>query len=247
VAFVRFIPLAMAITLSSPVLAQSENPILAEARAADAMLIEAQSSGDLKAMAEMIADDYVYIDVGGSRIDKAKILSRREGDHLSLSNIVDSEEEAVILSPVTVLLRGKSEGTAYYFGGLPRTGATRWSAIWRKDPDGRWRVVAEQTTVVQQKQVDPPTVKLSAAEIAAHAGRWQLATEKPMDMVLKADETGLKASIAGQFDDMLFRPSASGRYFNSDRPFELRFSPDGRTLTFVSWGSETAGRRVDGD
>lgn len=239
----RFLPL-IALTLAAPLYAEADNPVLGEAQAADAAMMAAQSRGDLKAMAEMIADDYAYIDVSGNRVGKAKLLSRREGDHLSLSEMTDSEDEAIMLSPVTVLLRGKSEGTAYYFGGLPRKGATRWSAIWRKDADGRWRVVAEQTTVIQQPQVDPPVVVRPADEVARHAGTWRLSTRKPMDMTLKAEGGGLKASIAGQFEGMVFMPSGPGVYFNSLRPFELRFAPDGKSMTFRSWGSETPGARI---
>lgn len=233
-----------ALFIAAPVHAQTENPILAEAKAADAAYMAATSSGDLKTMADFIAEDYAYIDVNGDRIDKAKLFSRREGDHLSMSEMVDSENEAVVLSPVTVLLRGKTSGTAYYFGGLPRPGTTRWSAIWRKDADGKWRVVAEQTTVVPEPHKYPKPVSLPPAEVAGHAGRWRLATKTPMDMTLKAENGALKASIAGQFTDMLFQPSAPGVYFNTLRPFELRFAPDGKAMAFVTWGSETAGSRI---
>lgn len=236
--------ICLALVAAAPLHAQTENPILAEAQAADVAYMAATSSGDLKAMADFIAEDYAYIDVNGDRIGKAKLFSRREGDKLSLSEIVDSENEAVVLSPVTVLLRGKSSGTAYYFGGLPRPGTTRWSAIWRKDADGKWRVVAEQTTVVSEPHKYPKAVALAASEVADHAGTWRLATQKPMDMKLKAEGGTLKASVADQFTDMLFQPSAPGVYFNTLRPFELRFSPDGKTMTFVSWGTQTTGTRI---
>ena len=229
---------------TTPLHAQSENPILAEAQAADAAYMAATSGGDLRTMADFIAEDYAYIDVNGDRIDKAKLFSRREGDKLSMSEMVDSENEAIVLSPVTVLLRGKTSGTAYYFGGLPRAGTTRWSAIWRKDADGKWRVVAEQTTVVSEPHKYPKALKLAASEVAKHAGIWRLATQKPMDMTLKAEGGLLKASISDQFSDMLFEPSASGVYFNTLRPFELRFTPDGKTMTFITWGSETLGTRI---
>lgn len=234
----------LALLVSTPLHAQTENPILAEAQAADAAYMAATSSGNLKAMTDFVAEDYAYIDVNGDRIDKAKLFSRRQGDHLSMSEMVDSENEAVVLSPVTVLLRGKTSGTAYYFGGLPRPGTTRWSAIWRKDADGKWRVVAEQTTVVSEPHKYPKAVTLAASEVAVHAGTWRLATRKPMDMTLKAEGSALKASIAGQFADMLFQPSGPGVYFNTLRPFELRFAADGKTMTFVTWGSETAGARI---
>lgn len=240
---IRFLPLIV-LTSATPLHAQAENPILAEARAADAAMMAAQSRGDLKTMADMIADDYAYIDVSGNRVGKAKLLSRREGDHLSLTEMNDSEDEAIVLSPVTVLLRGKSAGTAYYFGGLPRPGATRWSAIWRKDADGKWRVVAEQTTVIQQPHVYPPVAAQPPAEVARHAGTWRLATRKPMDMTLREEGGGLKASIAGQFSDMVFMPSAPGVYFNTLRPFELHFAPDGKSMAFKSWDGETAGTRI---
>lgn len=233
-----------ALLISTPLHAQTGNPILAEAQAADAAYMAATSSGDLKTMAEFIAEDYAYIDVNGDRVDKAKLFSRREGDKLSMSEMVDSENEAVVLSPVTVLLRGKTSGTAYYFGGLPRPGTTRWSAIWRKDADGKWRVVAEQTTVVSEPHRYPNAVALAASEVATHAGTWRLATQNPMDMTLKAEGSTLKASIAGQFADMLFQPSAPGVYFNTLRPFELRFAADGKSMTLVTWGSETAGIRI---
>lgn len=65
-----------------------------------------------------------------------------------------------------------------------------------------------------------------------------------MDMTLNAEGGSLKASIEGQFTDILFEPSAPGVYFNTLRHFELRFASDGKSMTFVTWGSETAGTRT---
>ncbi len=227
-----------------PAALPADTSILAEAKAADAALIAAQSRNDLKAMAEMIADDYAYIDVTGNRVGKAQLLSRREGDKLSLSEMVDSEEEAIVLSPATVLLRGKSAGTALYFGGLPRKGATRWSAIWRKDGDGRWRVVAEQTTVIDEGGPKKARATLKPADVAPHAGRWTLATRTPMAMTLVAEGDTLKASIPGQFTDMIFLPESPGVFFNTLRPFELHFAKNGKSLKMITWGETTPGTRI---
>ena len=239
--------LALALLLCAtalPATSPADTAIIAEAKAADAALIAAQSRNDLKAMAEMIADDYAYIDVSGNRVGKAKLLSRREGDKLSLSEMIDSEEEAIVLSPVTVLLRGKSAGTALYFGGLPRKGATRWSAIWRKESDGRWRVVAEQTTVIDEGGPKKVRTTLNPADVAAHAGSWTLATRTPMTMVLVAEGDTLKASIAGQFTDMIFLPESPGVFFNTLRPFALHFATDGKSLNLITWSETTAGTRA---
>jgi ketosteroid isomerase-like protein len=233
-----------ALAAAGPAIAETESSVLAEAKAADAAYMAATSNGEHAVMADFIAEDYVYIDVEGNRIDKSKLFSRRAGDQLSMAEMVDSENEAIVLSPVTVLLRGKTTGTAYYFGGLPRSGSTRWSAIWRKDADGKWRVVAEQTTVVSEPPKYPAAISMPSEAIAIYAGTWRLATRTPMDLTLKADAGALKASIAGQFDDMLFQPSAPGIFFNTLRPFELRFAPNGTTMTFVSWGIETTATRI---
>ena len=65
-----------------------------------------------------------------------------------------------------------------------------------------------------------------------------------MDLILTAEDGTLIGTLAGQPARFTFRPASGTHFFADERPFELRFTPDGQSLSFVTWGTPIAATRV---
>ncbi len=86
---------------------------------------------------------------------------------------------------------------------------------------------------------------LTPEQAARWAGSWRLADAGRQTLVLTAEGDELRAALPGQFEAMRFQPESASTFFSTEPPWELRFGADGRTLTLVTWGEETAGVRAD--
>jgi uncharacterized protein (TIGR02246 family) len=239
-------PLACLLTAcaSSPAMPDAAT-VIAEAEAADLAAMRAQHAGDLEAFASYLAEDYAYIDLSGNRIGKAQMLARRAEDKRAVIAETSSEDESIVLAPNVVMFRGRTDVVASYYGGLPRPGSHRYSVIWRKEADGRWRMVAAQTTDRIRREY-PVKVRVAVEDgaLQQYAGTYTLATATPLRLVLKVEQGRLLATIPDQFTDMEFDPESATKFFATARPFELVFADGGRSLTLVTFGAETAGQRT---
>lgn len=225
--------------------AESPDAAIAEVQARDAELSAAHGRGDMATYLQGLSQRYVYIDVGGRRVTAMTLASRRANDQLRQVASESSEDEAVRLADNVVLLRGLERASFTYFGGLPRQGSSRWSALWVREEDGQWRLVAETATPVTSDGGLPFTrVPQPMASMRAHQGRWTLALPTPMDMELTAERGQLVATLVGQSTRFVFEPASASHYFALERPFELRFSRDGKTLELVTWGVSTRAIRT---
>lgn len=219
--------------------------MIAEAEVADLAAMRAQNSGDLEAFANYLSEDYAYLDLSGNRVGKAAMLARRAEDKRTVLSETSSEDESIVLGPGVVMFRGRTDAVTSYYGGLPRPGSTRYSVIWRKEADGQWRMVAAQTTDrIRREYPLKVRAEVPAAALGRYEGAFELATGEPLTLVLEAGEGRLLATIEGQFEDMEFFPESENRFFATTRPFELVIAEDGRSLTLVTFGAETAGVRV---
>jgi len=241
------LPLAFGL-LVVPALALSAevvDPVIAEVQARDAELSAAHGHGDMATYLKGLSPRYVYIDVNGARVTADKLASRRGNDRLRQVASETAEEEAVRVSDSVVLLRGLEHGSFTYFGGLPRKGSTRWTALWAREDDGQWRLVTETATPVRSDAGLPFTeVRQAVSSVRARQGEWTLALPEPLVLSLSAENGRLIGTIAGQTMRVTFAPASATHYYALERPFELRFGRDGQSLTLVTWGMETAARRA---
>ena len=238
-------PMPLMVALMATAAPATEDPVLAEVRARDAEIAEAHGRGDLVAYRAGLSSRYAYIDVGGKRVTADLLQKRRENDERRVVSSTTTEEEAIRLSETVVLLRGLETGTATYYGGLPRIGASRWSALWVREDDGVWRVVAETATPVRESESLPFVhAPQSSKTLDALAGRWTLALQPPMHLTLSAEDGKLIGSLDGKRVRFNFLPASATHFFADDRPFELRFTADGRSLDLVTWGTVTKATRV---
>lgn len=225
--------------------AQAEDPVIAQVLQRDDELSAAHGRGDMATYRAGLSEHYAYIDIGGMRVTADMLEDRREHDLRRLVSSETSEQEAIRLTEDTVLLRGVEHSVSSYFGGLPRTGASRWTALWVREQDGVWRLTAETATPMQTS----PTLSFlpapqSEATLQALAGRWMLQLKPPMDLTLTVENGKLVGKLAGQEARFVFAPASATHYFAEERPFELRFAPDGKSLSLVTWGTPTAATRT---
>lgn len=236
----------LAVTMMTPTLAAEPfDPVLAEVRARDAELSAAHGRGDMATYIQGLSEKYVYIDVGGRRVTADKLTTRRSNDQLRQVASEVVEEESVRISDGVVLLRGLERGSFTYFGGLPRQTVTRWSALWAREADGKWRLVAETATPVTSDTGLPFTpAKQSATALRSHQGVWSLILPQELVLRLVADHERLIGTLDGQSIQLTFVPASPTHYFALERPFELRFEDDRDRLTLTTWGIPTVAQRV---
>jgi len=237
--------LIVALLFGASVAAETNDPVLAEVKTRDAELAAAHGRGDMATYRAGLSERYVYIDIAGKRVTVDTLAGRREDDLRRLVSSAESEEEAVRLADSVVLLRGLSHSVAAYYGGLPRVSTTRWSSLWVREGDGVWRLTADTATPVKSgKELPFVHVPQPDATLDHLIGRWTLSLEPSMDLLLTADDGNLIGTLAGQPARFTFRPASGTHFFADERPFELRFTPDGQSLSFVTWGTPIAATRV---
>jgi ketosteroid isomerase-like protein len=242
----RFFLLVSIATSGSLLAAESStDAVLAEVAARDAELAAAHGRGDMAAYRAGLSKDYAYIDIGGQRVDADKLQARRTRDQRRVVSSEGSEEEAVRVSENVVLLRGLERTRSTYYGGLPREGASRWSALWVREADGVWRLAAETATPVRDADaVSFVPVPQPAEVLARRAGRWRLALPTPMELVLEVQEDHLVGRLVGQDVRWTFRPISNAHFMAKENPFELRYTGDD-AMELVTWGTPTRAVRID--
>lgn len=225
--------------------AESDDPVIAQVMERDDELAAAHGRGDMVTYRAGLSKHYVYVDIGGMRVTADMLEQRREDDLRRLVSSETREQEAIRLTDDTVLLRGVEDSVSSYFGGLPRSGVSRWTALWVREQDGVWRLAAETATPVQtSRALSFLPAPQTDATLQALAGRWTLQLQPAMELVLSPENGKLVATLVGQQARFVFAPASAIHFFSEERPFELRFSPDGKALTLVTWGTPTAATRA---
>lgn len=225
-----------------------DDPVIAEVMARDAEIAAAHGRGDLSSYRAGLSKHYAYIDIAGVRVTADMLEARRSGDQRRVVSSTSEEEEALRIADDVVLLRGVEHSVAAYYGGLPRVASSRWTALWVREDDGVWRMVAETSTPVSDSDALPFVHAPQPAEtVAALAGRWRLATTPVLELELEAKDGVLVGRLPGQAVAWTFRPASAIHWFAAERPFELRFAADGTTLEMVTWGTATAAQRIHGE
>lgn len=207
---------------------------------------QAESAGDLETQFDLIASDYVYIDVSGKRVTKADLQARRnEDDRRGITNVA-SDLEVVPITRDAALTRGRWDTRAVYYGGLPREDAARYMALWRKR-GGRWVLVADQVTPVsRQTSIAYERVSLSADQLARFEGAYILETDPVLQIQLQPhDETVVMRIPMHLENGVTFYPSSETTLFAIERPWTIEINGSGPGLTITTWGEMTAGRRID--
>ena len=104
----------------------------------------AQVNDDVPSMEKLLAPDFLGISMTGQVTDRDQQLERLRNRHLVLSKIVISDQKIKLLGAVAIVtslaqVEGTNEGT-------PINGMFRYTRIYRRYPDGTWKVTNFEVT-----------------------------------------------------------------------------------------------------
>jgi ketosteroid isomerase-like protein len=98
----------------------------------------AQVNDDVPSMEKLLAPDFLGISMTGQVTDRDQQLERLRNRHLVLSKIVISDQKIKLLGAVAIVTSlAQVEGTNE---GIPINGMFRYTSIYRRYPDGTWKV-----------------------------------------------------------------------------------------------------------
>ena len=103
-------------------------------------------------MERLLADDYLGISMSGQVNDRNQQLDRMRQRDLVLTRIDLSDKKIKLLGQVAIVTSlAKIEGTS---DGAPMNGVYRYTRIYRRYPDGSWKVTNFEVTRVPQSRAD---------------------------------------------------------------------------------------------
>jgi ketosteroid isomerase-like protein len=112
----------------------------------------AQVDEDVPAMERLLAPDFLGISMTGQVTDRAQQLERMRNRHLLLTKIVISDQKIKLLGAVAIVTSlAQIEGTNE---GVPVNGKYRYTRIYRRYPDGTWKVTNFEVTRARDEPAD---------------------------------------------------------------------------------------------
>jgi ketosteroid isomerase-like protein len=104
----------------------------------------AQINDDVPAMERLLAPDFLGISMTGQVTDRSQQLERMSNRHLVLTKIVISDQKIKLVGAVAIVTSlAQIEGTNE---GSPINGMYRYTRIYRRYPDGTWKVTNFEVT-----------------------------------------------------------------------------------------------------
>jgi ketosteroid isomerase-like protein len=104
----------------------------------------AQVNDDVPSMEKLLAPDFLGISMTGQVTDRDQQLERLRSRHLALSKIIISDQKIKLLGAVAIVTSlAQIEGTNE---GAPVNGMYRYTRIYRRYPDGTWKVTNFEVT-----------------------------------------------------------------------------------------------------
>jgi ketosteroid isomerase-like protein len=114
----------------------------------------AQIAGDEATMERLLAPDYLGISMTGQVNDRTQQLDRMRNRHLVLTRIDLSDKKIKLVGPVAIVTSlARIEGT---MDGAPMNGMYRYTRIYRRYPDGSWKITNFEVTRVPADSAAQP-------------------------------------------------------------------------------------------
>ena len=111
---------------------------------ADRQFFGALTGADVEALGQLLAGDFVLIDVmRGAEITKAQLLTAVGSGQVKFESIKPAESR-VRLYPSTAVVTGRTEMSGF-FAGTPFAASSRYTHVYVRR-EGRWRMVSAQGT-----------------------------------------------------------------------------------------------------
>jgi ketosteroid isomerase-like protein len=112
----------------------------------------AQVDEDVPAMERLLAPDFLGISMTGQVTDRAQQLERMRNRHLVLTKIVISDQKIKLVGAVAIVTSlAQIEGTSDQ---MPVNGRYRYTRIYRRYPDGTWKVTNFEVTPTRDEGAD---------------------------------------------------------------------------------------------
>jgi len=113
----------------------------------------AQVDEDVPAMERLLAPDFLGISMTGQVTDRDQQLERMRNRHLALSKIIISDQKIKLVGAVAIVTSlAQIEGTN---DGAPVNGMYRYTRIYRRYPDGTWKVTNFEVTRTRDAGNEP--------------------------------------------------------------------------------------------
>jgi ketosteroid isomerase-like protein len=113
----------------------------------------AQVDGDVPAMEKLLAPDFLGISMTGQVTDRDQQLERMRNRHFVLTKIVISDQKIKLVGAVAIVTSlAQIEGTNE---GAPVNGMYRYTRIYRRYPDGTWKVTNFEVTRTRNPGDEP--------------------------------------------------------------------------------------------
>ena len=124
-------------------------PTASEAELAEDRFFAALVDGDVEALAALLTEDFLIVDVlSGGVADRATLLGAFRDGLLAFER-VDVVERVARRYGDTVVIVGRTE-MAGSFGGAGFTTASRYTHVIVRTPDGTWRLASAQGTQIAE-------------------------------------------------------------------------------------------------
>ncbi len=108
-------------------------------------LRQAQLTGDVAVLEQLLDDDLVFTTVAGSVVGKKDDLELHRSGRLRITKMEPSESRVLTLGTVAVVsVQMEAEAV---LDGICTSGRLRYTRVWTQRPDG-WRIVAGHMSVV---------------------------------------------------------------------------------------------------
>ncbi len=108
----------------------------------------AQLAGDVVTMDKLLAEDYFGISVSGQLNNKMQQLERLKSRNLIISKLDVSDRKVKLVGRVAIVTSlAEIEGTN---GGLPLRGKYRYTRVYKRYPDGSWKITNFEVTPVPE-------------------------------------------------------------------------------------------------
>ncbi len=134
---------------SEEVAATAKTPKVAEALAARKKLDEAFSAQDAEAVAALFADDLIVNSPRNQVSRKEAVLGLFKAGRMNYEAADETVEALDLRDDLVVIMGGEvikpKAGTANPDAG--KTVSRRFTDVWRKDSDGKWRLTIRQATI----------------------------------------------------------------------------------------------------
>lgn len=166
-------PAVKAQTQSDPATQDANREVITQLKRATQELLDAIAPGDVAVWQKYLAEECLYTDEEGHVKSKADLLQELKPLPKGYIGRIKMGEPQVILQDKVIVLVHRDREELQLFGQT----LTTWfhsTDTWAKQPDGQWKLVAEQVMAIPNER---KPITISATKLDDYVGQYQLAPD----------------------------------------------------------------------